>query len=106
MNILMFTFHAATYFANQTIYPYVQLCHITYQVLLPPCLIIVLTVTSCIAFFKKYLQILICHNKPLMKTKIEATPSSSSKYLQKTTLDTVKLHLKSIKTLYCTRLTI
>ena len=106
MNILMFTFHAATYFANQTIYPYVKFCHITYQIHLPPCLLIVLTVTSCIAFFKKYLQILICHNKPLMKTKIEATPSSSYTYFQKTTLDTVKLHLIFIKTLYCTSLTI
>ena len=60
MNILMFTFPAATYSAYQTIYPYVQLCHITYQGLLPPCLIIILTVNLEL-FFKKYLRILSCH---------------------------------------------
>ena len=48
MNILMFTFPAATYFAYQ-----IMFIHTFYYVYyLPPCLIILLTVKPCLYFIK------------------------------------------------------
>ena len=101
MNILMFTFPAATYSAYQTMFihtfNYVTLLTRNFFHLV---LLLYLRL-NLVLFYKKYLLILSCHNKLLMRTKIVDDTIFFLHIFSKTTLDYRYINLVSITTLYC-----
>ena len=103
MNILLFTFPAATYSVIKTMsihtFNYIKLLTRNYDFF--HLVLLLYLRLNLVLFYKKYLRILSCHNKLLMRTKIVDDTIFFLHIFSKTTLDYRYIKLISITTLYC-----